>query len=652
MSWNEAALFSLLVNAALKSTAVLALAWLAAFLLRHQSAASRHLVWTGAAAAIIGLPVLSAVLPGLHLRGALASVPNVLFQITATASGGAAGVVAASKAVVAGAASGGAWHPDWMLWVVLVWGAGAAIGVLQMVLAAMVVARVRRSASPFGDANYCRSLAQLLGIRHAVDVLEAEPGTMPMTFGVLRSAILLPADAAEWGEDRRRVVLLHELAHVRRGDAATHLLARMALALHWWNPLAWLAWREFLKERERATDDLVLQAGARASEYAGHLLEVARTMQSAPAVGWAAIAMARPSELEGRLLAILDPGVNRKSPRRASALVAAVVAVVGVAPLAAIQSQEAGAAVVSGDVDATIRAAISQKNHEMLESAASAFEKMRQFDTAQKLLESAAAIRGEVSGQQSVDYGIGLLKLGELEQRRNRDKSAEDFFQRAAQILGDRPEAARALMPLAISAFMKPDFQTAVDLFLHVQRIDPSQAGVATMWVAVVRARQQNFVEAEQLFKNALALQYPRSGESATTMVLYAQMLRQQGRLNEAQDMEQKSADMKKVAVRSSVSSSGAYRVGGGVSAPVLVFKSEPAYTEEARAAKYQGTVTLYVEVGTDGEAHNIRVIRSLGLGLDERAIEAVSAWHFKPGTKDGVPVTVAASIEVNFRLL
>ena len=64
----------------------------------------------------------------------------------------------------------------------------------------------------------------------------------------------------------------------------------VALALNWWNPLAWTAWRQFLKERERATDDLVLQAGARASEYAGHLLDVARTMQNAPAMGWAAIA--------------------------------------------------------------------------------------------------------------------------------------------------------------------------------------------------------------------------------------------------------------------------------------------------------------------------------------------------------------------------
>lgn len=95
----------------------------------------------------------------------------------------------------------------------------------------------------------------------------------------------------------------------------------------------------------------------------------------------------------------------------------------------------------------------------------------------------------------------------------------------------------------------------------------------------------------------------------------------------------------------------GAHRVGAGVSAPVVILKTNPDYTEQARAAKYQGTVLLGIAVDPQGNATNIRVIRSLGLGLDEKAIEAVKKWKFKPGLKDGVPVTVAATIEINFRL-
>ena len=99
-------------------------------------------------------------------------------------------------------------------------------------------------------------------------------------------------------------------------------------------------------------------------------------------------------------------------------------------------------------------------------------------------------------------------------------------------------------------------------------------------------------------------------------------------------------------------STPGAVRVGAGITPPVVEFKVEPEYTEEARAAKYQGAVLLYAEVGPDGLAHNVQVIRSLGLGLDQKAIDAISQWRFKPAMKDGVPLTVQATIEVNFRLM
>ncbi len=96
----------------------------------------------------------------------------------------------------------------------------------------------------------------------------------------------------------------------------------------------------------------------------------------------------------------------------------------------------------------------------------------------------------------------------------------------------------------------------------------------------------------------------------------------------------------------------GAYRVGGGVSAPSVLFKVDPEYSEEARKAKYSGTVLLQLVVNADGHASDIKVVRSLGLGLDEKAMEAVRKWKFKPGLKDGRPVAVHATIEVNFRLL
>src|SRR6202012_3742091 len=142
-----------------------------------------------------------------------------------------------------------------------------------------------------------------------------------------------------------------------------HLVARITVCLFWWNQLAWFAWREFLKEREKAADDLVLQSGARASDYAGHSLEIARSMQCR-ASGSAAVAMARPSQLEGRLLSILDTRVRRQGPRRLSAFAAALAALVLCAPFAAVRAQSQQPP-LPADVEATIRAAAAQKNHEI-----------------------------------------------------------------------------------------------------------------------------------------------------------------------------------------------------------------------------------------------------------------------------------------------
>lgn len=96
----------------------------------------------------------------------------------------------------------------------------------------------------------------------------------------------------------------------------------------------------------------------------------------------------------------------------------------------------------------------------------------------------------------------------------------------------------------------------------------------------------------------------------------------------------------------------GAYRPGNGVSQPKLLHKVEPQYSEDARKAKWQGTVTLSLTVDANGKPVDIKVTKPLGLGLDQKAIEAVEQWLFEPGKKDGKAVPVLASVEVNFRLL
>jgi len=110
-------------------------------------------------------------------------------------------------------------------------------------------------------------------------------------------------------------------------------------------------------------------------------------------------------------------------------------------------------------------------------------------------------------------------------------------------------------------------------------------------------------------------------------------------------------AAMLYVTVQAQRPAAPAYRVGADVSAPILLHKVEADYTEEARAARLQGTVSVYVVIGEDGRAHDLKVVKGLGLGLDEKALAAVAEWHFLSGQKDGQAVPVEGAIDISFRL-
>jgi TonB family protein len=644
-------MFDLFFGVALKSAAVFAGAWTIARLLRRGSAGVRHLVWTAAAAIVLVLPFLSISLPALRLPGAglLPTSTPASFQTTASTTREPSG----SRMMRDGAAAASErapWRPNWGVWLMLIWAAGTATVLAHLVVGYGAMWRIRRSAKEFPDRDLCEELSDLLGIRRRVGVLETGAGVMPMTFGLLRPAVFMPADAMCWTEERRRAVLLHELAHVRRRDMVTQLVARAALSLYWWNPLAWIAWREFLKDRERATDDLVLSAGTRASDYAGHLLETARAAVFAN--GWAAIAAAGSSQLEGRVTAILDSSVNRKAPGRASVLAVAVIAAGIVGPLAAVRAQEAQTQAVPADVNAAIRAASSQKNYQILETAADAATHIVNYGAATHLQEAAVAIRAQVSGFDSAEYGIGLLKLADLKQKQDLRQDAEALYRKAAQVLGERPQAARAWMRLGSAAVINKDFAQAFEFFQHAQRIDPAQAGLAQMWMAVIRHREQNDDEADRLFKSALAVQDLKPADARLIMRAYTEFLRKQGRMEEAAGMDTAIRKADAAELRQAPKRDGVYRIGNDVTRPQLLQKVEPEYTEEAKAASLTGTEVVYAEIGPDGLAHNAQVLRGLGLGLDEKGLEALSQWRFRPGTKDGQPVTVAAVIEINWKLL
>jgi TonB family protein len=481
-----------------------------------------------------------------------------------------------------------------------------------------------------------------------------------------------------------------------------------------------------LKERESAADDLVLSGGVRASDYASLLLEITRSMQSKNAVACAGVAMARRSQLEGRLVAILDAGVSRKSTRRASALAAAAAAIALCAPMAAVRAQDPQAA-LPPDVDATIRAAYAQKNHEMVDAAAAAFAGQKDYAMAEKLLEAGLAIRAAASGENSKEYAAGLVKLGDLEADRNKADQAIRYYSKAVA-LGDSPEVARALIYLGLhvkliwsdelpgaqlSALItapppppppppppaaappkvrrassapppagsspagrppvsgsrnQSEQPSAQDYFQRAMAVAPTsqEEGLAMTWLALAESRDPAMEsQAEAHFRTAIGLQSANSAGEADTLNLFARFLDEHDRASEAKEFSARAAEIVKSMIGQAgegsqvtyaelfhTTPSAATSSPAAVTAPKLLRKVEPQYTEEARAAKYSGVVVLQVVIGPDGQAHNFKLVKSLGLGLDQKAVEAVRQWHFQPGTKNGEAVPVAATVEVNFRLL
>ena len=337
-----------LSEAAGKSFLILAAAFLLTILCRRSAAATRHFFWLGVLVSLLALPVATILAPRwsgpawagslLRLRPAPSAgnaVPALVTGRMAAAHDG--NITAGAPRPVSPEAATPALHPfSWRTLVWPGWVAGVVLALLVFLGQWWKLRRIERAARPVRDPELFElrdSVLRELRLRRQVRLLEIQQPLMPMTWGCWRPAALLPADAAQWERERLRLVLRHELAHVRRGDCLTQTLAAMICALYWFNPLAWLAAARMRVERERACDDLVVALGqTRPSEYARHLLDIARHWSAAPC---AALPVAKRSGLEQRLRALLD-GANQhgQMTRRAGvavvcALAAGLVALAG-----------------------------------------------------------------------------------------------------------------------------------------------------------------------------------------------------------------------------------------------------------------------------------------------------------------------------------
>jgi beta-lactamase regulating signal transducer with metallopeptidase domain len=344
---------TLLAAAVLDVSAVLLVALAANAALRRQSAALRHWMLTVAILSALAAPALEVSLPTWTLPA-----PAAQWATTIVAPGTLAvfeSIVSneTTDPAVIGSASGSR-GVNLMTALLFAWAAGA-VGALALLVTRLIrLKRLVADIEPVDDPRWLQLLAatkHAYGVRRPVALLQSEDPAMVVTWGLLRPRVLVPRDARHWSDERLRVVLAHELAHVRRNDWSIQCAASVLQSLYWFHPLVWIAARMLRREAEHACDDVVLETGVSGHEYAGHLLAVARaaSLRAEPA----AAAIARPSTLEERIRAMLNLGLNRQPLTRrgriASMLLVAIVAI-------AAATVTIGAAAQSGlgSVSATI----------------------------------------------------------------------------------------------------------------------------------------------------------------------------------------------------------------------------------------------------------------------------------------------------------
>jgi TonB family protein len=549
---------SLALSIIVKITLSTALGLIGVRLARQSRAAVRHTLLVAVFGVLLLMPVASLVAPAIRI-----AVPAVMQEQVRPLYGAAAipspapehsGPATAIPVQVSS-------RPSLSAVLLTAWIAGAALFLLPVVMGLWQVRWLRRSALPWLETQtVLDELALDAAIHRPVDLLlhPALPG--PMTCGIVRPAIVLPPDAQGWSGDDLKRAIVHELAHVRRGDWAVQCLARATCAVYWFHPLVWVAWRRLVLEAERSCDDVVL-GNSDAGAYADQLVALAQRLSMATKSPH--LAMASRADLTTRVRAVLDHRVPRGRAGRLSvalACAAAMVLVLSLSPLTLFAAPPSA-----------VQEAGDQPAAQLAVSSMLVIETVTATGPDGKPVEGLEA-RDFVLTEDGVPQTIAVYEAQRVEGTPGNRDSLSSYY-----ILGYYTSNLSA----------DPQFRKVT---------------IACPFNPIAKLNYRPGYYAK------LGTPPPPSGPA-----------------------------------------------NGGIfdgTPPVLLYKKDPEYSEEARKAKYQGTALLRVEINDAGRVTNIHVSHSLGLGLDEKAMEAVKQWKFKPAMKAGKPVAMEAQVAVMFRLL
>lgn len=311
--------------------------------LRHRSAALRHVVLAVAVFAGAAALPTSRALPRWETPLLRLTPPSAPAE--ATEHGPGARVLVEDAAPVPRS-------PDRSA-VPILWAAGLLVSLGMMLFGFARIRWITARAEPLADGPWvdiARQVAEADGIARPIALFQTTVPGLLATWGVFRPRVLLPPGSQSWSRERIRVVLCHELAHVRRCDWVVQVAAEAVRAVNWFNPLLWIACTRLRRESEQACDDTVLRRGVGAREYAAHLIDLARLCRRFEPASGSAMLVARPSTLERRIAAMLNADLDRRTPSRRAVVLATVLLLTLTLPAVAFHPAQTSPLPLAGSV--------------------------------------------------------------------------------------------------------------------------------------------------------------------------------------------------------------------------------------------------------------------------------------------------------------
>jgi TonB family protein len=614
----------------IKVTLVLALGLAATMMFRRRSAALRHWLLAGAIACAALMPLAETVAPAWQLPILPAPAARIAPPL---ALGDAPEREASSTATVANGTRPGqsailpTLHAAWLL--------GAALSLLLLGAGIARLLVVASRARPIADGRWVAAatvLAERCGLKRAPEILQTSHPTLLFTWGLRQPKVLVPRDADTWSDERVRIVLGHELAHVRRGDWAVQLLADCVRSAYWFNPLVWIACWRLRLESEHACDDAVLRLGVTAPDYATQLLDLARLFRHSRRSFFPAPAMARPSDLERRVRVMLNTRMDRSPVGRFSGWLVALALVALTVPIAGLSLSAARGATPPVGVSPRVADVVLPATPVASNPAPSA-------PSPAPLPSPAAPARRAPAVSNAAE---NPLHAG----------VAPTFAVTVADQLGRLvPGASVRLLMLNTVSGQNAEGSTdqngefrVLDLAVGEYQLTVTKPGFKSVKLSITLAEGQ-------MARSRVVLQL---GMLAETVVVSAQAGAAPAAVGSAQPGVATptgtfAPQARHVGTAPTEDPCAQSTEGGCVTPPRKLVDAKPVYPASAIEAGASGKVVITGLVGTDGSVKDMQSAADADPAFVTAAKQAIHLWQFSPTRLNGVPVEVQVEVTVQF---